>query len=263
MDNSTLRNLSAESALPERAISVANDELKHTQRPKKEARKSATSDSVSITRKMVSLVLYDNEPTLSEKTPVVTSPIETTTELQDPTFTPFPELPPELRLRIWHFTAKDPEPRTVTLTLAKKTVNGKVIGYLKTVTPSPPLLHTCHDSREEASKNYTKAFKSLGENGEVVEMAYVVPLLNTIIVHLPDWFHLAHGTPRNGISTTSPWQPTTHSMVEVHLKRSADSGTTSKRQKCLAVFPRLKVSQSQSKHFPLFVHPFRTFLYNA
>jgi hypothetical protein len=248
MKDSTFPYLSTdESAQSEKALSVANNELEHSQQSEKEKRKSATLDFVSTTRKMVPLVLYDSESTLSEKTPVVTSPIEAPTE-----FILFPELPPELRLRIWHFAAKDPELQRVVLTLAKKTVNGKNIGYLKTVTSPPPMLHVCHDAREETSKNYTKAFKSLGENGEVVEMAYVAPLLDTIIVYLSDWAHIVVGAIRDHIPTTSAWQPTTHSMLEVALKRSADSRRTSKKEKCLVVFPRSKSTQSQSKHSLLF-----------
>ncbi|KAF4636850.1 hypothetical protein G7Y89_g1224 [Cudoniella acicularis] len=64
-------------------------------------------------------------------------------------FTLFPELPPELQLKIWKMALKEGriiEVRTF-----------QVRGYPKhsrPITPQPPLLHTCHDSRKEALKVY-------------------------------------------------------------------------------------------------------------
>ncbi|KUJ24434.1 uncharacterized protein LY89DRAFT_727460 [Mollisia scopiformis] len=84
----------------------------------------AVSCPTSVNKPSNSQETSSAKQTLSQE---VTSDTETTMDNGTPLleFTLFPELPPELRLRIFHFAAI-PEPRDVQLTLAKKTVDGKV-----------------------------------------------------------------------------------------------------------------------------------------
>ncbi|KAG4424790.1 hypothetical protein IFR04_002138 [Cadophora malorum] len=79
------------------------------------------------------------------------------------TFTVFPELPFELRLKIWHCIAQGP--RTVTITYGSQATRhkGKTISRFDgwgTPEPAPIILHICHESRVEGLKSYQLAFGS-------------------------------------------------------------------------------------------------------
>jgi hypothetical protein len=88
-----------------------------------------------------------------------------------PTFTLFPALPSELRLKIWSFIAL--VPRTVTIeykTSYDRDDRGKVHATSKGwISPStiPVSLHICHDSRSVALKNYRLAFGSYFHEPEI------------------------------------------------------------------------------------------------
>lgn len=79
------------------------------------------------------------------------------------TFTLFPLLPTELRLKIWNLTI--PGPRTVTIhykTRPLKKHQGNAFPSSRWISPDPnPLpLQICHESRTIALKSYTAAFGS-------------------------------------------------------------------------------------------------------
>ena len=71
-------------------------------------------------------------------------------ESVDRTFTPFSQLPTELRLRIWQYCL--PTPRIVELGRSFNTrLNSNPIQpFQYRNKPVPPLLHTCSESRSEA-----------------------------------------------------------------------------------------------------------------
>jgi hypothetical protein len=85
-------------------------------------------------------------------------------ESPNPTaFSLFPELPSELRLKIWRFCF--PGPRTVRIQYKAKTrhsVDGKRSNFSAwtSTNPIPIILHICHESRQEALKFYRLAFGS-------------------------------------------------------------------------------------------------------
>lgn len=121
-------------------------------------------------------------------------------------FTLFPNLPVELRLKIWSFV---PRPPTVVkfeykLPEAKRTFAGKLVdwwlrkakpeGQLHASSPIHPLFHVCSESREVISKYYTPAFSSL--IGHVIWFDYSASVLalNDVV---PWWFQ---GTPDEAIA---------------------------------------------------------------
>jgi hypothetical protein len=77
------------------------------------------------------------------------------------TFTLFPQLPYEIRLKIWRFAI--PGPRVVPLhfELRDVTSDGKPISKFspwRSSDPVPVVLHICHDARAEALKSLGRAF---------------------------------------------------------------------------------------------------------
>jgi len=85
------------------------------------------------------------------------------TNSQDRVFTLFPQLPLELRLKIWQTML--PGPRTVNIRYQMKydSFNGKTISSFTGWTspdPVPVGLHVCQESREESLKHYQKSFGS-------------------------------------------------------------------------------------------------------
>jgi hypothetical protein len=79
------------------------------------------------------------------------------------TFTLFPDLPFELRLKIWRLIA--PGPRTVSVQYLMKydNFNGKRISKFSgwgSPDPVPIILHICREARVEALKTYQPAFRS-------------------------------------------------------------------------------------------------------
>jgi hypothetical protein len=82
-------------------------------------------------------------------------------------FTLFPDLPVELRLKVWAYTIP---PRIVTLHSQGKHDEPRLIRNSEVVycgkamwwtspNPIPTILHICHESREEALKSYCRLFK--------------------------------------------------------------------------------------------------------
>jgi 2EXR family len=76
------------------------------------------------------------------------------------TFTLFPHLPFELRLKIWEHALS--EPRTVTISCQREMLDRerRFAKAFTSPTPPPSLLHTCRESRSEALSQYTPAFKT-------------------------------------------------------------------------------------------------------
>jgi hypothetical protein len=86
------------------------------------------------------------------------------------TFTLFPELPFELRLKCWSFVA--PGPRRVHIKYQTKynTTNARAVVAFSGWTspdPAPVILHICHESREEALKSYQLSFGSVFSEARV------------------------------------------------------------------------------------------------
>lgn len=67
----------------------------------------------------------------------------------------------------------------------------------KLLTPSPPILHACHDSRIEALKSYnTTAFNTKDENGQIKNEIYVNPAIDVLLLQPAADF--------KSVSTTDP-----------------------------------------------------------
>ena len=74
------------------------------------------------------------------------------------TFTLFPHLPFELRLKIWEHALS--EPRTVTISCQREMLDRerRFAKAFTSPTPPPSLLHTCRESRSEALSQYIRTF---------------------------------------------------------------------------------------------------------
>ena len=90
------------------------------------------------------------------------------------TFTPFPKLPVELRLKIWKYGCLF----TRNVDIRAKEISGivckytdEVAHYFHSYAPPPPLLHICRESRSEALKHYQLEFGTTFE----YELAGVAP----------------------------------------------------------------------------------------
>lgn len=82
-------------------------------------------------------------------------------------FTVFPNLPSELRIKIWQQACY---PRTVTLTYTSSTSS------FTSSTPAPTLLSVSHESRHEALRIYTLSFGTFSQPGRT----YFNPHLDTL-----------------------------------------------------------------------------------
>jgi hypothetical protein len=85
-------------------------------------------------------------------------------------FTLFPELPLELRLKIWSFIA--PGPRTVSIKYKGLSFYSIGKGFSaaagwRSPDPVPTILHICQESRTEALKSYRLAFGSYLHSGRI------------------------------------------------------------------------------------------------
>ncbi|OAQ95907.1 hypothetical protein LLEC1_06302 [Akanthomyces lecanii] len=86
-------------------------------------------------------------------------------------FSRFSELPPELRLRIWHYSL--PGPRIMPIRCGVDPLAPDSLGSLAaatgctTTTPNPTNLHVCAESRAEAIKNYRRCFGFAHRPGHV------------------------------------------------------------------------------------------------
>jgi hypothetical protein len=85
---------------------------------------------------------------------MATSPAPSTT------FTLFPLLPFELRLKIWSFALSIP--RTVTIACKKDMLNRerRYVTAFTTTSPPPAPLHACREARSEALKIYKPCFRA-------------------------------------------------------------------------------------------------------
>ncbi|KUJ22672.1 uncharacterized protein LY89DRAFT_307337 [Mollisia scopiformis] len=75
-------------------------------------------------------------------------------------FTLFPELPFELRLKIWQFSVPGPRILGVGHEIQYKSFYGRLLPSTiewRTSDPIPSLLHVCHESRKEALKLYQRS----------------------------------------------------------------------------------------------------------
>jgi hypothetical protein len=82
------------------------------------------------------------------------------------TFTLFPNLPIELRLKIWNYSSR--QSRTLLLSetwyLDQKDFKGLEIGSIENNNKVPAVLHTCSEARQEGLKNYTACAKRCSHN---------------------------------------------------------------------------------------------------
>ncbi|CZR63584.1 uncharacterized protein PAC_13481 [Phialocephala subalpina] len=128
------------------------------------------------------------------------------------TFTCFPKLPVELRLKIWKYASRN-EPRTINLHVRT--------GYRDGVQPSAPgILEACHESKEEALQYYTPCWeiveKMLRRKGDRRESASRVVYVNFDIDHFLHGLHDTRHT--SGWMLPSPahnFRPATISSIEV------------------------------------------------
>ncbi|KAE9381206.1 hypothetical protein N431DRAFT_424799 [Stipitochalara longipes BDJ] len=91
-------------------------------------------------------------------------------EPQPRSFTLFPDLPVEIRLKIWSFIA--PSPRTVSIKYKGLSFNSIGKGFLaaagwRSPDPVPIILHICQESRTEALKSYQLAFGLYLQRGHI------------------------------------------------------------------------------------------------
>lgn len=88
-------------------------------------------------------------------------PLETLTLSSNSTFTLFPSLPTELRLKIYSLALS--VPRTLTLFCERKIIEGESRRATRFHSSSPPpsLLSVCQESRFEALCHYTPSFTSI------------------------------------------------------------------------------------------------------
>lgn len=95
------------------------------------------------------------------------------------TFTPFPCLATELRLKIWSVFNNLSDARDVQVTvitrLSSNTAGPNTTSF-KSLTSIPTLLHVCCKAREEGLKLYKTAFKVKGEDGKERGEIYVNPV---------------------------------------------------------------------------------------
>ncbi|CZR51040.1 uncharacterized protein PAC_00915 [Phialocephala subalpina] len=87
------------------------------------------------------------------------------TDMALESFTLFPELPSELRLKIWKLANPGPRILGVGHRMQYREGYGRIIPTTmdwRTSDPVPTLLHVCHDSRTEALKVYQPSFATFG-----------------------------------------------------------------------------------------------------
>ncbi|KAG0650631.1 hypothetical protein D0Z07_2656 [Hyphodiscus hymeniophilus] len=85
-------------------------------------------------------------------------------------FTLFPELPSELRFKIWQLCIPGPRVVPIEYKMKSETFNGKMISKFSgwgTQDPVPVILHICHESRIEALKSLQPAFRSYFQEPKV------------------------------------------------------------------------------------------------
>ncbi|KAH9205810.1 hypothetical protein DL95DRAFT_250085, partial [Leptodontidium sp. 2 PMI_412] len=75
------------------------------------------------------------------------------------TFHPFPRLPKELRVRVWRLHLRSQRSRALKIKFVNRFQSADHVPYLCTSSRTPPLLHTCLESRLEALHCYTQAFR--------------------------------------------------------------------------------------------------------
>jgi hypothetical protein len=103
------------------------------------------------------------------------------------TFSMFPRLPTELRLRIWALTV---EPRTVDVSISDSYLSWMYQHPLPvTNTPVPAPLQTCRESRRELQKYYQRGFVEL-RNRDDLELRYVWVNFKIDIVYIGNGNHL-------------------------------------------------------------------------
>lgn len=87
-------------------------------------------------------------------------------ESDEPVFTLFPKLPPELRLKIIQIASN--LPRILYIQLTGPKVTGTRLPYFCR-DPVPAVLHVSQEFRKEALKSYKLTFPARPTNGEMIE----------------------------------------------------------------------------------------------
>ena len=98
-----------------------------------------------------------------------TPPVPTAAMMKDQalTFTPFPKLPIELRFKIWEYFNQS-EPRYVEVKILPPAINDLTwsVPKFQSLTPTPVILHVCHEGRQVGLKRYEKVSRTSDEDGE-------------------------------------------------------------------------------------------------
>jgi hypothetical protein len=72
----------------------------------------------------------------------------------------FPELPAELRIKIWRIALSTPREVEIKCEKLPRSHEERNAAWFASTTPIPVLLHVCQESRFEALSTYTKAFRT-------------------------------------------------------------------------------------------------------
>jgi hypothetical protein len=150
-------------------------------------------------------------------------PVAATIESESPTFTRFSKLSPELRRKVWrYFDGPSPRDVQVTITTPGKTSPIKKAPRFKSLTPIPPIMHVCHESREEGLKTFKTIFKVKDQDGIERREIYVNPELDTLFVRVPCWTHewkyyTGGHLHLNRPAVTAPLDPLRHNIFRCQI----------------------------------------------
>ncbi|CZR55529.1 uncharacterized protein PAC_05417 [Phialocephala subalpina] len=193
-----------------------------------------------------------NPSTQSTTLPTTTSLSPSTTATIPDTFHPFPRLPAELKLKVWK-EFNEVESRIVKVTFTRKNEDPVAEISFKLLSPTPSILHVCHDSCAEGLKLYpVTAFNTVRSGGATLKEIYVNPHLDTLIFRVPEWAQRLDGS-RDAVDNlvwelwvlsdedysflasgpvplqTDRWARETHSLVQVRgrdFDNEDDTSTT-------------------------------------
>jgi len=169
-------------------------------------------------------------PTEQIMEPAATTPTSqsTTATLESESFassfTLFPKLPIELRLRIWRtFDNSTPRDVQVTITTPSETSLIEKTPTFKSLRPIPLILHICKESRTEGLKVYKKVFKVKDKMGVEREEIYFNPEREMLFVRVPrwtpDWRTYTGGHPHlSNPSPTAPLDPLNHNIFRCQIE---------------------------------------------
>lgn len=95
-------------------------------------------------------------------------------------FSIFPQLPAELRHRVWRYAANVPHDISIELCWRLNRGSPKPAYRFRADTRVPPLLHACHESRNEVKKIYQTCVENEGK-----PRIYINPVADSIFITLP------------------------------------------------------------------------------